>query len=1088
MHKKIQTACLAFLLTAAPAVFAQAVAQKTVAGVSYFSDPAISPDGSEIAFTSGGDIWTVAAGGGEAHLLISDPAYDSRPIYSADGKYLAFNSTRTGNGDIYIFNLKTNELKRLTFDDGNEALSAWSPDGKYIYFASTSRDISGMSDVYRIKTAGGTPMPVSQNRYMNEFFAMPSPDGKTIALSARGIANAQWWRNGSSHLDQSEIWLMKDNGTPSYQKITAGGAKELWPMWSKDGQSIYYISDRNGTENLWVKTVSGEPKQLTHFTKGRVLWPTLSGNGKTLVFERDFKIWKYDLASGKTSEVNIVRRGAPASPGTDHQRFTSQFRNLVLSPDGKKVAFTAHGDVFVASSKEGGDALRVTKTSGNESQLAWLPNSNALIYAADREDAAHLYQYNFITAKEAQLTKSSEDDGGPVISPNGKQVAFIRNGKELMVMDLSSRQEKTVAKGYLDRPPFSSQGSVCWSPDGKWLAYAAYGTKTFRNINVVSVLGGEVKPVSFLANTFGGNVNWSADGKYILFNTTQRTENTNIARIDLVPQRPKFREDQFQQLFVEQNTSPASPVNPTAPRPATEKTPALDTTKKTPAKTASAIITPASPEIKIVTEGIRQRLNLLPLGVSVSDQEISKDGKQLLITASTAGQTNLYTYPLDDLSAERAVLKQLTTTPGYKSDAQFSADGREVYYMEQGRIQSVSVDSKIVRPVTVTAEMDIDFNTEKNEIFEEAWEAQNKGYYDDHFHGVNWNEVRHEYAPLAAGSSTPEELRRILSLMVGELNSSHSGVSGPPNPAQTATGRLGLYFDRSVYEDQGRFKITEIIPLSAADLSGNIHVGDYLTAIDDQPINPNEDLNQLLENKVGRRVTLSIVSATGATPQKITVRPTNQATEKGLLYRGWVQQQRDYVNKISKGRLGYVHLVDMSEQALNQLYLDLDAENQSKEGVIVDIRNNNGGFVNAYALDVLARKPYLTMTGRGMPAAPARTQLGQRTLELPTILVTNQHSLSDAEDFTEGYRTMKLGKVVGEPTGGWIIFTSSVTLIDGSSVRLPFSKIEDHEGKDMELHPRPVDIAVSRSLGEGTAKDSQLDAAAKELLQEVGKK
>ncbi|MGI4751051.1 MAG: S41 family peptidase [Janthinobacterium lividum] len=1087
MPKKLQVACLAFLLAVAPAAFAQAVADKSVAGISYYSDPAISPDGSEIAFTSGGDIWTVPAAGGEAHILISDPAYDSRPVYSPDGKYLAFNSTRTGNGDIYIFNLKTNELKRLTFDDGNESLSAWSPDGKYIYYASTSRDISGMSDVYRVKTAGGTPMPVSQNRYMNEFFAMPSPDGKTIALNARGVASAQWWRNGSSHLDQSEIWLMKDNGTPSYQKITAGGAKELWPMWSKDGQSIYYVSDRSGAQNLWVKTVSGNPKQLTHFNNGRVLWPTLSNNGKMMVFERDFKIWKYDMASGKASEVNIVRRGAPASPGIDHQRLTAQFRNMVLSPDGKKIAFTAHGDVFVASAKEGGDALRVTKTSGNESQLAWLPNSNSLIYVSDREDAGHLYQYNFITAKEVQLTKSSEDDGGPILSPNGKLVAFIRNGKELMVLDLASRQEKTVAKGYLDRPPFSAQGSVCWSPDGKWLAYAAYGTKAFRNINVVSVLGGEAKPVSFLANTFGGNVNWSADGKYILFNTNQRTENASIARIDLVPQRPKFREDQFQQLFVEQNTSPASPVNPTAPRPTTEKILSLpDTTKKTGIKTASPKM--ETPEIKIVTEGIRQRLNLLPVGVNVSDQEMSKDGKQLLITASVAGQTNLYTYPLDDLSSERAVLKQLTSTPGNKNDAQFSADGHEVYYMEQGRILAVSVDSKIVRPIAVTAEMDIDFNKEKNEIFQEAWEAQNKGYYDDHFHGANWNEVRREYAPLAAGSSTPEELRRILSLMVGELNSSHSGVSGPPNPAQAATGRLGLYFDRAVYEDHGRFKITEIIPLSATDLAGNIHVGDYLTAVDDQPIQPNDDLNQLLENKVNRRVALTITSASGANSQKITVRPTNQATEKGLLYRAWVQQQRDYVKKISNGRLGYVHLVDMSEQALTQLYLDLDAENQSKEGVIVDIRNNNGGFVNAYALDVFSRKPYLTMTGRGMPAAPARTQLGQRTLELPTILVTNQHSLSDAEDFTEGYRAMKLGKVVGEPTGGWIIFTSSVTLIDGSSVRLPFSKIEDHEGKDMELHPRPVDITVSRALGEGNGKDSQLDAAAKELLQEVGTK
>jgi tricorn protease len=244
----------------------------------------------------------------------------------------------------------------------------------------------------------------------------------------------------------------------------------------------------------------------------------------------------------------------------------------------------------------------------------------------------------------------------------------------------------------------------------------------------------------------------------------------------------------------------------------------------------------------------------------------------------------------------------------------------------------------------------------------------------------------------------------------------------------------------------------------------------------------------LLENKIGRRVALTITSASGSNPYKATVRPSNQATEKGLLYRAWVQQQRDYVNKISNGRLGYVHLFDMSEQALNQLYLDLDAENQSKEGVVVDVRNNNGGFVNAYALDVLSRKPYLTMAGRGMPAGPARTQLGQRTLEVPTILVTNQHSLSDAEDFTEGYRAMHLGKVVGEPTGGWIIFTGSTTLVDGSVLRMPFSRITDHEGKDMELHSRPVDLTVSRALGEGNDKDSQLDAAAKELLLEVGTK
>lgn len=215
------------------------------------------------------------------------------------------------------------------------------------------------------------------------------------------------------------------------------------------------------------------------------------------------------------------------------------------------------------------------------------------------------------------------------------------------------------------------------------------------------------------------------------------------------------------------------------------------------------------------------------------------------------------------------------------------------------------------------------------------------------------------------------------------------------------------------------------------------------------------------------------------------MRPVNTATEKGLLYKQWVQEQREYVARVSKGRLGYVHMYDMSQQSLDQLYLDMDAENHAREGVVVDVRNNNGGFVNAYALDVLARKGYMTMQVRGLPQAPARTQLGQRALEAPTVLVTNQHSLSDAEDFTEGYRTLGLGKVVGEPTGGWIIYTSSTTLLDGSTLRLPFIKVTDHEGKNMELAPRPVDVPVSRSYNEGAEKDSQLDKAIEMLLKSL---
>jgi C-terminal processing protease CtpA/Prc len=336
-------------------------------------------------------------------------------------------------------------------------------------------------------------------------------------------------------------------------------------------------------------------------------------------------------------------------------------------------------------------------------------------------------------------------------------------------------------------------------------------------------------------------------------------------------------------------------------------------------------------------------------------------------------------------------------------------------------------------------------------------------------------------------------MRRLLNLMVGELNASHLGVSagrgggrgdgGGPSP-----GRLGLRFDRQEYERNARLKISEVVPLGPAAITRQVSVGDYLLAIDRTNIGARTNLDELLSHALNRRTELTVAAAPDAKERReVVVRPVSVQTEKGLLYREWVEWNRSYVDKLSKGRLGYAHMIDMSEGSLRRLYLDLDADNRSKEGVVIDIRNNNGGFVNAYALDVLARRGYMMMTPRGLPTAPARSVLGQRALELPTILVTNQHSLSDAEDFTEGYRSLKLGTVVGEPTSGWIIYTGSATLVDGSSMRMPATRITTVDGTNMELNPRPVDVPATRPIGESLlGKDSQLETAARELLRQLG--
>ncbi len=1098
---------ICFLLNPNFTAFSQQVgtSSSTAAGVPYFTEPSLSPDRKEIAFVSGGDIWTVPANGGVASLLISHSANEARPLYSPDGKQLAFISTRTGNGDIYILSLAGGDLKRLTFDDSFDQLDGWSRDGRWIYFSSTSRDVGNLNDLFRVSVNGGTPMQVSADRYTNEFLSAPSPDGSTLAFSARGIASGQWWRNGRSHIDEAEIWLMRafDSGQSKYERVTeAGGAKEMWPMWSADGRSLFYVSDRSdgsnkkSAQNIWTVTPGKPGKRLSNFTDGRVLWPSISYDGREIVFEHDFKIWKLDTDTGKTAAVDIQRRGAAAGPAIEHLRLTDQISELRVSPDGKKIAVVVRGEVFAASSTDGGDAARVSNSPAEEYQLSWSPDSRRLVYVSDRDTTPHLYSYDFSSNTETQLTRDSNDDSTPVFSPDGKSIAFLRGATELCVLDVNDKKERVLVNAAFERPPIIAEKPFVWSPDSKWIAYIPIGQNAFKNVNVVSVENGTSKPASFLANVFSNTLSWSPDGTFLLFDTGQRTESTQVARVDLSPRTPRFREDQFRDLFREENPRNVMQSRP-VPGPSPQETPRPAATPSPEASPAAAGPTtgpatgPGRPAavkpVQVVFDGIRRRLSLLSVGLDVNYQTISPDGKWVAMIANAANQGNVYIYSIDELSREPAVAKQLTSTAGFKSSLQFSPDSKELFYTENGRIGVVSLEGR-PRALSVAAEMDVDFSREKIEVFKQAWSYLRDNFYDPNYHGANWNNVRAQYEPLIAGSRTPDEMRRILQLMVGELNASHLGASAPNSANVANVGRLGLRFDRREYESAGRLKITEVIPLGPAALPGNINVGDYLISVDGRAIDGSTNLDELLSYKTNRRVVLSVAtSADGNGKKEVVVRPVTGATERALLYRSWVDRNREYVAKVSNGRLGYVHMFDMGSASLSQLYIDLDAENHSREAVVIDIRNNSGGFVNVYAIDVLSRRGYLTMTLRGHPGAPARTVLGQRALERPTILVTNQHSLSDAEDFTEGYRTLKLGKVVGEPTAGWIIFTWNQGLIDGTTLRLPRIKITANDGANMELNPRPVDIEVTRPIGETlTGKDSQLDTAIQELLKQLG--
>jgi Tol biopolymer transport system component/C-terminal processing protease CtpA/Prc len=853
------------------------------------------------------------------------------------------------------------------------------------------------------------------------------------------------------------------------------------------------MSDEGGTENIWRLGLDGGPaQQVTKFTDGRVLFPSISYDGKAIVFEREFEIWKLDVATGAVAKVPVALRGAPAAAG-ERRLVETTFRSMAVSPDGKKLAAIAHGEVFAAPTKDGGQAQRLTETAGAESDLAWSPDSRRVAYVSERGRASQVMEYDFATQQERPLTQASDFDAVPTYSPDGKMLAYVHGTRQVRVIALAGGQaprDTVLFEGALDR----NEGSkIAWSPDSRWLAFGVTDRKSFRNVWVAPATGGEARPISFLANgSTTDQIAWSSDGKYIVFDSGQRSEPSKMVRIDLLPNTPKYREDAFRDLF--KATPPGAPTTTkTDPK---DKTPAAKPSAsegeaKAEDETKDDAPTPKgkTPIVRIVFEGIRERATFIPLGGSVEEPVISPDGKTLVYRARQGDQQNLFSYSLDELAKEPPAPQQLTGGRRPKRDYAFSPDSKQLYYLDGGRVSATPIEAPKPRFIEVTGEMVVRFDAEKQVVFDEAWSTLNRAFYDEKYHGQDWAALRARFEPFAQGAQTPDELRRVINLMIGELNASHSGINRPTEGfgAQPASrvGDLGLRFDREAYEAGRGLVVREVISLGPADIEGSIRPGDVLTAVDGKPAGSGINLDALLLDRAGKRTVLTV--ATGGANRQAVVRPVAPGVAAGLLYRHWVNDRRAYVEKASGGRLGYVHILDMGADSLDQLYIDLDAQNQGKDGVVIDVRNNNGGFINGYVLDVFSRRNFLTMTPRGLFGVPSRQNLGQRALGSPTILVTNESSLSDAEDFTEGYRYLGLGKVVGVPTAGWIIYTGAQGLIDGSSVRVPFIRVQGADGKEMELNPRPVDIMVERPLGEAlSGRDSQLDAAVAELLKGLG--
>ena len=1090
----------------------------------YLRQPSLSPDGSKIAFCYAGDIWIVPAAGGEASRITSHASNDSHPIFSPDGTQLAFASQRTGGGNIYTISLQSNQPpKRLTYHDESVPPACWSSDGQWLYFTSDYDGIRGAS--YKIHIDGGTPIQVAGDPRETHYNLAISPDGKTLAFNNNG---SQWWRRGQHPSGHSDIWRVSEAARASdHRRLTQYLGKNLRPMWNADGAGLYYLSDRDGEENIWYMTLAGdaETEQFTHFTDGRVLRPSISADGKWIAFERDFRIWRLNLENRASGPVEIILQTDEKSNPIQHHSYVSGINEFELAPDGKKVAFIVHGEVFADLAdkgdkvKKGGDSFKVTDTPFRESQLRWHPESDRVVYISDRTGNNEVFQYHFKERGETQLTDSPEQKYAPKFSPDGKWLAYIQvpfnsdtseNEGEIWLMKTETEEKRSFItdQAFIGVP---QPTEFEWSPDSQWLVFIATDTHFFSNLYVQHIEADTPKQLTFLSNISTDDILWSPDGKFIIFNTGQYRAESQIARVDLKPIQPVFKEEDFDRLFHAEDSrngekKQVEPLPSEEEARETEGTNSEDEnadeseneqvedsrngdgeSKKAKDKEPEKKIEP----VKIEFEGIKHRLCFLTdFKLNALAESIRPNSKTLIFRAAMTGQQNLWSLSLEE--GKRGELpKQLTGTASGKGNVHFIPNGKKFYYTDGGRIHSVGMGEDgakegDAKALDTRAEVEVNFHLEKMQAFDEAWRLIRDGFYDPQFHGCDWEQVRQTFRPVVEGVQTQEEFRELLNLMVGELNASHLGAGGRSDSAPDSF--LGADFDRETLEGDGHFKISEILPESPLTIPEEpAQIGEYLVAVDGIPLNRGINLPEQLQRKQGKRVTVKLNDKSqleGA--RELTVQPIDNGQHRHLRYKEWVRWNETYVHEKSGGRLGYVHIREMSYEAYLQFIADLDTETHDREGVVLDVRFNPGGHIAPFILDVLHRRAYTQSNYRGLISTTDTNLAGNRILEQPVILITNEHSGSNAEMFSEGFRKLGLGKVVGMPTAGAVIWTWGWGLLDGTIFRLPRLRVSTLEGENTEGTARPVDIQVDRPLGEAAQGiDSQLDVAVEQLLAQI---
>jgi tricorn protease len=993
-----------------------------------------------VVFVYAGDLWIAPRAGGEARRLTAHPGDELYPKFSPDGKWIAFTGDYDGNPDVYVISSEGGEPKRLTYHPGNDIVLGWTPDGKKILFRS-ARDSAPASTyntkLFEISPEGGMPneLPVPRGD-LTSF----SPDGQRIAYLSTSQEFRTWKRYRGGWSPAIGIYDLKKN---TYEQLPKGNEMDLFPMWH--GNSIYFISDRDGVMNLYRYDLGKkQTAKLTDYREYDIKWPSLGTDA--IVYENGGLLYSFDLSGGKTNHIPIEVRGDDIAARAEIKPVGDTIRGYGLSPSGARAVLEARGDIFTLPAKLG-SARNLTETPGvHEQNPAWSPDGKWVAYLSDKTGEWEIYLRPQMSGDEVRVT----NDGavyryGPAWSPDSKKLLFWDKKLRLWYVDIDEKKPVQIDQG-----EYGPINGGDWSPDSRWVVYAKQVTVPNHGIYLYSL---ETKKTTAVTNAFYDDSNpvFDPEGKYVYF----------LSQRFFYPSAGQFEEryNYYSTTGLFAVTLKADEASPFAPQSDEEKAAEEKKAEEKreagkPGAAAAADKEEKKPEanepkpITVDLDGIGKRIEPVPIPAGIYSSLQARKGKLFyLSTPMEATQSALPGPPKPSNTLHLFDVKAREDKPLLEGIDDYGLDkegDKVIYHAEKtyGVVDAAPGKAKVGEGRLNTAGLQslVDPKAEWKEIFHEAWRIERDFYWDPDMGGLDWNKIGARYEALLPWVADRSDLNYIIGELISELSTSHTYVGGGDVQQwkHISVGLLG-----TDYEADGAFyRIKKIYagenwnpqtrsPLTEPGLK--VKEGDYLIAVNGTEARTTMSPYAYFQDLAGQVVTLKINSKPAAAEGawEINVRPIGD--ESALRYLDWVESRRKLVDEATGGRIGYMHVPDTSISGVIMFDKYLTAQ-EGKEGIIVDERFNAGGSIPDFYTEKLRRHLLALLTprdGKDVPWPPY-------SFDGPKVMLVNELAGSGGDLFPWFFKHEKIGPIVGTRTwGGLIGIARIIPLMDGGGVTAP---------------------------------------------------